>query len=147
MKPNPPLDALVFEVSGRAVSWPDVPRRTGNVLATDWFEQASLSSTQQLSMQQQTTCCGMKRGPKLSKPAHILPLERLLRVGYNPSQLNALVNPLPSLSISKCFSHMKTSDRMKWTSWRWLKRQVAHRATVDVSWHETTLIQGSGCHI
>ena len=147
VKLNPPLDALVLEVSGRALSWPDVPRQTGDNYATDWFEQASLSSTQQLSMQQLTTCCGLKRGPKFSEPAHILPLERLLRSGFNPSHLNALVDPLQSLSILKYFPHMTTSDWMEWTSWRWLKRQVAHRAIVDVSWHETTLVQGSRCHI
>ena len=89
-------------------------------------------------MQQQTTCCGLKHCPKFSKPAHILPLERLLRSGFNPSHLNALVDPLQSLSILKYFPHMTTSDWMEWTSWRWLKRQVAHRAIADVSWHETT---------
>ena len=105
IKPNPSSDALALEVSGRTLSWPDVSSQTGNDYATDWFEQASLSSTQQLSMQQQTTCCGLKRGPKFSESAHILPWERLLRTGFNPSHLNALVNPLPSLSISKYFSH------------------------------------------
>ena len=89
-------------MSGRALSWPDVSSQTGDDYATDWFEQASLSSTQQSYMQQQTTCCGLKRGPKVSEPVHNLPLKRFLRAGYNPSHLNSIAE---SFDFEMFFTH------------------------------------------
>ena len=53
-------------------------------------------------MQQQTTCCGLKRGPKVSEPVHNLPLERFLRAGYNPSHLNSIAE---SFDFEMFFTH------------------------------------------
>ena len=106
MKLNPPLDALALEVSERALSCPDVSRETDDDYTTGWFEQASLFSTQQQSMQQQTTCCGLKRGPKLSDPSYILPLKRLLRAGYDPRHFKCACQSIAeSFDFEMFFTH------------------------------------------